>query len=153
YREERLAGRHPKLPVSQTQMLRWTASPAAAGNAIVVAPQDTSHSLGLDRQNGTILWNSADVLAPTLVGCSSGVAGFSGDTIVGSDGASGQIRWNYRASQGSRIAGPTVVRGGIAYIPTSRGITTLTIVDGLEVNNAPPVPTLQKVLTIDPAKK
>jgi len=153
YRALRFAGKHPALPMSQAQALRWNAAAVATPSAIVVAPQDTAVAMALDRATGKVLWSSPDLVAPILIASFDNLAIFTGDNIAAIDAATAQLRWHYMPLKGTTINGPPALRGQFLYVPTTKGTVALSASDGTESPTAPPAPNLQKLLANPLAKK
>jgi outer membrane protein assembly factor BamB len=93
-----------------SQQARWQTTPVAAGNVLVVAPGDSPGVFGLDRSNGSQLWDNADLPKQSLVGIAGNVAVFAGPGLTGVDVRTGKAKWTWSDAP---LEGPPAVSGNV----------------------------------------
>jgi outer membrane protein assembly factor BamB len=110
-----------------SQQVRWMNTPTVAGNVVVVAAADSENVLGLDRSNGAILWENAELAKQTLVGTAGSMAILAGDGITGVESRTGKAKWTW--SDG-KPEGPPAVSGGSVRVPTGGKVIVLSAETG-----------------------
>jgi hypothetical protein len=133
---------------------RWRGTPVLCGNVLIAAPQDTLGVYGFDAATGRLIWSADDLDVPTLIGQTPTTALFAGGAITSVEARNGKASWRWEPPRGSRITGPTVVRGSTVLVPTITGIvTTLRADDGSMVKEPPTVPLIRKLLNAESVKR
>jgi outer membrane protein assembly factor BamB len=128
YNDGRVRGREMIPPLSKTDYLRWTNTPAIIGSMVVAAPQDTDSVLAVDAVSADLLWENK-MLPPVTLAGDSGDGGAplvaAADQVMALNPASGQPKWIYQPAAGTRLIGPAVPRDGRLVVPTSAGLMSL----------------------------
>ncbi len=114
---------------------RWRASPVVdAGNRIVVAPQDSSRLLGVNKESGEIAWSSRRERSAVLAGLTSDAVILAGRTVSAvtyRGPAPGSRLWSFDANAHgfSPLGRPAVAPTGI-LLPGRRDLLVLSPADG-----------------------
>jgi outer membrane protein assembly factor BamB len=155
YNDGRVRGRDMIPPLSKTDYLRWTNTPAVIGPMVVAAPQDTDSVLAVDAVSADLLWENK-MLPPVTLAGDSGAGGVplvaASDQIMALNPASGQPKWVYQPASGVRLIGPAVSRDGRIFLPTSAGLMSLSPDDGKASPAGPGAPYFHSISTSEAGK-
>jgi outer membrane protein assembly factor BamB len=104
----------PPHPLPPAELLRrYRTTPYAAGEVVMIAPQDSADSWGLSARTGQVLWHAGSASGQTLIGGEGDVAVTVGANLAGVGMADGRPMWNIDAARKPAIAGPPALVGGL----------------------------------------
>jgi outer membrane protein assembly factor BamB len=149
-------GRPGRVSSVPTQRLRSCGTPCVCGNVLVIAPQDTPTTMGLDSATGRVLWSSPAYPGHALrAGTDTAAFLVSGSGVEAIDAATGKSRWRYGEAAGqSRVAGPPVLVESSLFVPTLDGLVHwLNAETGTSIAGSAKPIALKQVLAVPAAKK
>lgn len=151
YRDRRLRQQRAQLPVKVQQVVRYTNTPLIEAGVLVAAPSDTHQTMGFDLASGRRLWAEETSDAAILIGGGEGLAIYAWQAVAARAVRTGQVQWEYRPPTGSNITGPSVIHGGVVFVPVDQKIITLSLETGRPAPGAA-MPSLKRYTTVGPAR-
>ena len=123
-----LAARSQKEAIRTSN--RWQVNPIVRVNeSLLIAPQDSTRLMGVDRSTGAILWETFRERSSTFLGATETaciVAGKSLSAIAHSDTDSGNVLWRRQTDlDGFMAFGRAVLNSDAIYIPGRRSLLTV----------------------------
>lgn len=120
---------------TELPMSRWSTTPVAVGQAVVVTPRDTEDVLAFERATMRPLWRARRSGAFTPIGPAETTAGAaivlqSRDEVIALGMGDGQPVWRTPSRTQTQFTGPAALTGDVVVVPTDKGVMALSARDG-----------------------
>lgn len=142
----RWLSKYGRLEGSPLRQIRYYSRAVISGGVAVLAPIDSPRLLGLDTDNGNMLWEAQIGEGILCGGSDDCVALATNRGLVALDSRTGTPRkWVYKPTVGA-VTGPCVVVGHVALVPVAGQMAAVALADGQPTLVPPKVPLMTALL-------